>query len=65
MKLVFALIIYFNGTLQPERTSFWIHIERCQYYANRLNNNTIINGKHVTAQCVPQWVDHTREQILK
>ena len=55
MKLMFALLIYVNSDLQPDRTTYWEKLETCMWYANKLNQNTITNNRIITAQCLPEW----------
>lgn len=66
MILVFALLIYIDGDVQQDRTSYWIDIKRCIYHAEQINNNSLLrNGSIVTAICLPEWVDTGKVRVLK
>ena len=70
MTLVFALIISLNGEEQPKKTSHWLDVERCRYFASRIyhqayNSNYSYQKAPVKAYCVPIWVDPTTTEILQ
>ncbi len=59
MKLVFALIVLVNGTVDVKATSHWHDLNRCRWFAEELT----IQGTRkrystpVMAYCVPKYVD--------
>ena len=65
MKLVFALIVMVNGTVDAKATSYWHDLERCRLFAEELTIQGTRRRYHtpVLAYCVPQHVDHTRVQV--
>lgn len=54
MEIFFALLIYVNGELQPDRTVYYNNIDDCMYAARLLNTNTSVGAPRVSAQCLPQ-----------
>jgi len=65
MKLVFALIVLVNGTIDADATSYWKDLNRCRWFAEEL---TIQGTKRryytpVHAYCVPKYVDPTKVKV--
>lgn len=66
MILVFALLVYIDGEIQQDRTSYWLDIQRCIYHAQKINDNeSIRSGSLITAICLPEWVDKNKAKVLK
>lgn len=65
MKLVFALIVLIDGTIDAEATSYWLDLKRCRWFAEEL---TIQGTKRkyftpVHAYCVPRYVNPEKVTI--
>ena len=72
MELVFALITYLG--MQKIDTSYFISIERCRYFAARINENQrvpelkddkIIPGRKYIAVCEPRKINIKRERVFR
>jgi hypothetical protein len=59
MKLVFALIVLIDGTVDAEATSYWHDITRCRWFAEELTIQGTIRryDTPVHAYCKPMYVD--------
>ena len=71
MELVFALVTYLG--MQKIDTSYFISIERCRYFAARINDNErvptlqdgkVVSGKKYIAVCQPTKVNPKRERVF-
>ena len=72
MELVFALVTYLG--MQKIDTSYFISIERCRYFAARINENQrvpelkddkIVPGRKYIAVCEPRKINIKRERVSK
>ena len=72
MELVFALITYLG--MQKVDTSYFYDIDRCRYFAARINENqrvpklndeNIVPGKRYISVCEPKKINTTRERVYK
>ena len=72
MELAFALITYLG--MQRVDTSYFISIERCRYFAARINENQrvpelkddkIVPGRKYIAVCEPRKVNIKRERVFR
>lgn len=57
MKLVFALIVMVNGTIDAETISYWHDLNRCKYFADSLTTAP------VKAYCVPKFRDPAKVEV--
>ena len=59
MKLVFALIVLIDGTVDAEATSYWHDLTRCRWFAEELTIQGTIRKYEtpVLAYCKPVYVD--------
>ena len=71
MELAFALITYLG--MQKIDTSYFNDIDRCRYFAARINENQrvpelkddkIVPGRKYIAVCQPVKVDPKRERVF-
>ena len=72
MELVFALVTYLG--MQKIDTSYFISIERCRYFATRINENQrvpelkddkIVPGRKYIAVCEPRKINIKRERVFR
>ena len=72
MELVFALVTYLG--MQKIDTSYFISIERCRYFAARINVNQrvpelkddkIVPGRKYIAVCEPRKINIKRERVFR
>ena len=70
MELVFALITYLG--MQKVDTSYFISIDRCRYFAMRINDQQrvpmrqdekTVPGRKYVAVCEPKKVNITKERV--
>ena len=71
MELVFALITYLG--MQKIDTSYFISIDRCRYFAAKINENRrvpelrddkVVPGRKYIAVCQPVKVNPKRERVF-
>ena len=67
MKLVFALIVMVNGTVDVKATSHWYDLERCRWFAEELTIQGTRRRYHtpVLAYCVPKYIDPLKVEVYK
>jgi len=65
MKLVFALIVLIDGTVDVKATSHWHDLNRCKWFAERLTiqGTRQIYNTPVMAYCVPKYVEPNKVLI--
>ena len=72
MELAFALITYLG--MQKIDTSYFNDIDRCRYFAARINENQrvpelkddkIVPGRKYIAVCEPRKVNIKRERVFR
>ena len=72
MELAFALITYLG--MQKIDTSYFNDIDRCRYFAARINENQrvpelkddkIVPGRKYIAVCEPKKVNIKRERVFR
>jgi hypothetical protein len=67
MKLVFALIVMVNGTIDAKAESYWFDLNRCRWFAEELTIQGTIRTYRtpVHAYCVPRYVDVTKVEVYR
>ena len=67
MKLVFALIVMIDGTVDAEATSYWYDLTRCRWFAEELTiqGTTRRYETPVLAYCKPVYVDPDKVEIWR
>jgi len=65
VKLVFALIVMVNGTVDVKATSHWHDLERCRWFAEELTiqGTRRLYKTPVLAYCVPKYVDQLQVKV--
>ena len=59
------LIVFFNGAEQRNSTMYFYDINRCLYFANRMNTQNSEQGSKYEAICKLTRVDENKTQVYQ